>query len=279
MARFLSCRNQFIDLHSKSRDWFLYDRYLRHERVKHFDSLKLSMLDLLVKFPRSNTLLVSILFFNGDSLHARLSSHYETWSYKKKKLKKINAYRKSVYKAPTVERCLLVRAIIFILRIWMLSFSVTQKIVLLRLHTRIMDEEFTTDERTIEIGCIRSSIQVKKVSTFPVHCFVVVFSNFHFEQVNTGWVDWRKDLSFKIWLLVIIFLININIDRHLETKIPFFLEVFAECTYLHYKKSSKQPSSDLILWSLMRNTQVILKVLTFARHSVKLPRLFSFQWI
>ena len=30
----LSYRNQFIDLQSKSIDWFLYDKYLRHERVK-----------------------------------------------------------------------------------------------------------------------------------------------------------------------------------------------------------------------------------------------------
>ena len=35
-------------------------------------------------------------FFNSDSLHARLNSHYEAWSYKKKKHKKITAYRKSV---------------------------------------------------------------------------------------------------------------------------------------------------------------------------------------
>ena len=27
-------RNQWIDLLSKSMDWFLYDRDLRHERVK-----------------------------------------------------------------------------------------------------------------------------------------------------------------------------------------------------------------------------------------------------
>ena len=32
--------------------------------------------------------------FNCDSLHARLNSHYEAWSYKKKKHKKIIAYRK-----------------------------------------------------------------------------------------------------------------------------------------------------------------------------------------
>ena len=31
--RLLSYRNQFIDLRSKSMDWFLYDNGLRHERV------------------------------------------------------------------------------------------------------------------------------------------------------------------------------------------------------------------------------------------------------
>ena len=36
------------------------------------------------------------LFFNWNSLHARLNSRYEAWSYKKKKHKKITAYRKSV---------------------------------------------------------------------------------------------------------------------------------------------------------------------------------------
>ena len=35
-------------------------------------------------------------FFNWDSLHARLNSHYEAWSYKKKKYKKIKTYRESV---------------------------------------------------------------------------------------------------------------------------------------------------------------------------------------
>ena len=32
--RSLSYRNQSIDLHSKSIDWFLYGRDLRHERIK-----------------------------------------------------------------------------------------------------------------------------------------------------------------------------------------------------------------------------------------------------
>ena len=37
-----------------------------------------------------------MIFFNWYSLHARLNSHYEAWSYKKKKLKKVKAYRKSI---------------------------------------------------------------------------------------------------------------------------------------------------------------------------------------
>ena len=36
------------------------------------------------------------IFFNWDSLHARLNSHYEAWSYKKRSTKKITEYRKSV---------------------------------------------------------------------------------------------------------------------------------------------------------------------------------------
>ena len=47
-------------------------------------------------------------FFNWDSLHTRLNSHFEAWSCKKKKHKKIKAYRKSVWKEPSVKRCLLI---------------------------------------------------------------------------------------------------------------------------------------------------------------------------
>ena len=46
--------------------------------------------------------------FNWDSLHARLNSHYAAWSYKRKKCKKIKAYRKPVQKEPTDKRCLLI---------------------------------------------------------------------------------------------------------------------------------------------------------------------------
>ena len=36
-----------------------------------------------------------ILFFNWDALHALLNSHYEAWNCKKKKHKKVKAYKKS----------------------------------------------------------------------------------------------------------------------------------------------------------------------------------------
>ena len=36
-----------------------------------------------------------LFFFNWYSLHARLNSHYEAWSHKEKKHKKVKAYSKS----------------------------------------------------------------------------------------------------------------------------------------------------------------------------------------
>ena len=53
-------------------------------------------------------ILVSVIFLNCDSLHARLNSHYKTWSFKKREHKKIKAYMKSLYKEPTVDMCLLI---------------------------------------------------------------------------------------------------------------------------------------------------------------------------
>ena len=55
------------------------------------------MLSLLNKNYNSNNIdiMMIVFFFNWDSLRARLNSHYKTWSYKKKKHKKIKAYRKS----------------------------------------------------------------------------------------------------------------------------------------------------------------------------------------
>ena len=51
---------------------------------------------------------VCVCVCNWDSLHGRLSSHFKAWSYKKKKHKKIKAYTKSLYKEPTVNRCLFI---------------------------------------------------------------------------------------------------------------------------------------------------------------------------
>ena len=48
-----------------------------------------------INFSNYENFLVQI-FFNWDSLHARLNSHYQAWSYKKKNHKKITAYKKSV---------------------------------------------------------------------------------------------------------------------------------------------------------------------------------------
>ena len=39
---------------------------------------------------------INIFIYNWDSLSARLNSHYEAWSYKKRSTKKITGYRKSV---------------------------------------------------------------------------------------------------------------------------------------------------------------------------------------
>ena len=70
-------------------------------------------LEISRSFPYMQVFFFYFFYFLGeggdwDSLHARLNSHYEAWSYKKKKHKKIEAYRISVYKKPTVKRCLLI---------------------------------------------------------------------------------------------------------------------------------------------------------------------------
>ena len=46
--------------------------------------------------PQPSIFPVFFFFFNCDSPHARLNSHYEAWGYRKKKHNKITAYRKSV---------------------------------------------------------------------------------------------------------------------------------------------------------------------------------------
>ena len=50
---------------------------------------------IVLRYKKMNVVVV-FFCFNWDSLHARLNSQYEAWSYKKKSTKKITAYRKSV---------------------------------------------------------------------------------------------------------------------------------------------------------------------------------------
>ena len=69
-----------------------------------FDNIQLSFLYREKKIIKA----ILLLFFNWDSLHVGLSSHYEAWSYKKKKHKKIKVYQKSAQKESTVKRCLLI---------------------------------------------------------------------------------------------------------------------------------------------------------------------------
>ena len=67
-----------------------------------------SQLDSIQKYNYSDSdSLIKTLFFNSDSLPARLNPHYEPWSYKKKKHKKI-AYKKYVWKETKVKRCQLI---------------------------------------------------------------------------------------------------------------------------------------------------------------------------
>ena len=61
-----------------------------------------------VGFEQTFMIFFLFFFFNWDSLHARLNSRYQAWSYKKEITKKITGYRKSVQKEPTVKRCLLI---------------------------------------------------------------------------------------------------------------------------------------------------------------------------
>ena len=52
---------------------------------------------IVILFPKNGNEIFAQFFlyiYNWDSLHARLTSHYEAWSHKKNKHKKIKAYRK-----------------------------------------------------------------------------------------------------------------------------------------------------------------------------------------
>ena len=75
-------------------------RRFEHCRLEYNTSLQGSLLTWFSQY--------FFFFKNWDSLHARLNSHYKAWSYKKKKHKKIKAWKKSVQIKPIVKRCLLI---------------------------------------------------------------------------------------------------------------------------------------------------------------------------
>ena len=63
--------------------------FIKLKAIKQWNKLKI-WLKLIFILPKSP------FFLNWDSLHARLNSHYEAWSYKQRNTKKITGYRKSV---------------------------------------------------------------------------------------------------------------------------------------------------------------------------------------
>ena len=66
MKKFLSYRNQFIDLLCKLMGWFLYDRSIRHERVNFWRKLTL--------WPFDTGLPIYIKHFNCESNTSQNSS-------------------------------------------------------------------------------------------------------------------------------------------------------------------------------------------------------------
>ena len=63
--RTLSCRNQSINLHSKSMDWSIYDKDLRHERVnlKHWHIIYVQITTQQLMFSTKSNLICWAKFF------------------------------------------------------------------------------------------------------------------------------------------------------------------------------------------------------------------------
>ena len=92
----------FIKINPDEKDFNIFTEINKiHRHIKK--STKKSLINDLSKrlleleFQQHNAIKSKCFsFFNWDSLHARLNSHYEAWSYKKRSTKKITGYRKSV---------------------------------------------------------------------------------------------------------------------------------------------------------------------------------------
>ena len=100
---FNSMINIFISTYADSETWDYYYYFVDQPTWNNSQNCpyhkKLSCLCLTDFF---------LFFLNWDSLHTRLNCHYEAQNYKKKKHKKITAYREFVQKKPAVKRCLLI---------------------------------------------------------------------------------------------------------------------------------------------------------------------------
>ena len=89
---------------------FLHLQSMRHNSVDYVgnsyqqgNTYKFHFAYVMATFLIQRAMFFSNFFW--DSLHATLNDHYKAWSYKKKQNKKIELYRKSLQKEPTVKRC------------------------------------------------------------------------------------------------------------------------------------------------------------------------------
>ena len=90
-----STKNQSIT------EWYIYGKC--RAMGKNVESLYCHQVEAveyieLLSMRYNDTNLVTqrvFFFFNWDSPHARLNSHYDTWDYKKESTKKITGYKKS----------------------------------------------------------------------------------------------------------------------------------------------------------------------------------------
>ena len=70
---------------------------MNHSLYSLYEPNQRKLLKKIVETPKGvQKKIINNFFQNWNSLHARLNSHYQAWSYKKKKHKKIKAYTKSV---------------------------------------------------------------------------------------------------------------------------------------------------------------------------------------
>ena len=83
----------FVDFNVHHKNWLTYSGGTDRHGERCYNFSISNILTQMVNFPTRICLL--FFFFNWYSLHARLNSHYEAWSYKKKKHKKVKAYGKS----------------------------------------------------------------------------------------------------------------------------------------------------------------------------------------